>query len=155
MSTKTYNEFAQSQIRFPVSYPASVRSYGATHPVFVEGDTPGSPTGAYMDVVRGASGYRAASGMSGFPGYTGVTGTYIVRTKDPFAAVVSAQATVQLAAASQGDYTVVAGPKILHADGTWSVPFVVKLAGVNTDIPSGPQNQLNFTLVLRNSQLRP
>lgn len=79
---------------------------------------------------------------------TGV-GAFTLKTKDPYVALVSFQATV--AAATQANWTVSRGSATKNADNTISIPFTIYDAGTATDLAALAGNNIDLLVTLRNS----
>lgn len=155
MSERSYHA-PQTQGIKHIDYNVTVLPNGATGPTLGEGDPNGNWTipagqtgatgpwrGSFMSVFKSASGVTGA---------TGVTGTYLVQTNDPFAAVVNQLANIVLASPT-ASYTISFGPPIQQPDNSWIIWFTVYNGTVATDLPLGSQVSLHMTF--RNSITKP
>jgi len=147
-----------------VNYDVSIRGFGVSNPVFVEGDTAGQPTGSYLKMQRGPTGLWGVLGLSGaqnptpYPIYTGITGCYYMITRDPFVAVVTKQVNLSFHLGN-GDYSVQFGQEFQERNGIWVIPFYVFLNAAGTialaDLPAGAANKISMSLCFRNSNVTP
>jgi len=178
MSDRSYHKPKTQGVDY-VQYSVQLRSYGATHPVFVEGNAStgnqpgagsgqsvpvptGSPTGPYLKVQRGVVGVTGASGAQNpVPyGVTGTTGSYLIITKDPFVALVTKFIDLSFLLPGTGkDYRAVFGQEFQQADLTWVIPFSVFQNSGGTwsqaDLPADAANRISLQLTFRNSQVKP
>jgi hypothetical protein len=114
--------------------PVKVLCNGTGVPTLGEGD----PNGSYFTIARTSA------------------GAFTLKTKDPYVALVSFQATVQ--AATQGNWTSSRGAATKNADNTFSIPFTIYLAGTATDLNAGTgagTGSVDVMLVMRNSNVVP
>ena len=174
MSNRSYHKKHSQGVNY-VEYDVQLRSHGATHPVFVEGNgglqypaqpassvpvPTGAATGTYLTVQRGVVGVTGASGAQNpVPyGVTGTTGSYVILTKDPFVALVTKHIGLSMLL-PDGTYTAQFGQEFQQADGTWVIPFMVfqNVAGTLTrmDLPADAGNRMSVSLCFRNSNTTP
>jgi hypothetical protein len=179
MSNRSYHKKHSQGVNY-VEYDVQMRSYGATHPVFVEGNAganaylnsntsgtsvpvpTGQATGPYLNVQRGVVGITGASGAQNpVPyGVTGTTGSYVITTKDPFVALVTKFIDLSWLLPGTGvDYKAVFGQEFQQADGTWVIPFSVYQNTSGTyaqaDLPADAANRISVQLCFRNSNAKP
>jgi hypothetical protein len=179
LSNRSYHKKHTQGVNY-VEYDVQMRSYGATHPVFVEGNAganaylngntegtsvpvpTGQATGPYLNVQRGVVGITGASGAQNpVPyGVTGTTGSYVITTKDPFVALVTKFISLSFADGTTGvDYKAQFYQEFQLADGTWVIPFQVFQNSAGTyalaDLPAGAANRIALQLTFRNSNTKP
>lgn len=140
MSERSYHNAPKTQGVRHVTYNVQVLPQGGmTPPLLGEGD----PGESFMTVQRGASGIAGA---------TGQTGTYVVRTKDPFIAMVTQLGNLGLSFGSGGPaagWSLKFGVPTQQSDGTWAVWFQVYNSSTLEDLNLGDQVSLQMTF--RNS----
>ena len=171
MADRSYHRSKTQGVDY-VKYDVSLRSYGATHPVFIEGDAGGQAvplpvgqaTGSYLKVQRGYSGLGGVYGLSGaqnpvpYGVGTGITGCYFMLTRDPFVALVTKHASLSFEFGN-ANYFVQYGQEFQEPNGIWVIPFQVYLNAAGTialaDLPSGAANRISVTLCFRNSNAKP
>jgi len=156
MSDKRYN-FPQTQgvdhVHIPVTVNVPTLGY---HPAMGEGDQ-GS---VHFQVQRGATGPVTAGYTGATGGPTGMTGIVLLKTRDPFPAIVSIpQAGVAFPPAPSGPvygYGLRAEQfrAVQNSDHTWEFGvYILDANGVRTDPPVG--TVITFSPVFRNSRSKP
>lgn len=142
MSKELHN--AKTQGVKHVQYHVTAQSTGAANPILGEGDS----LGYYVQVQRGATGTVAHGFTGAAGGPTGMTGVYVIRPTDKFAAVVDKQVSLEFAAPPKG-YHVEFFPSAVDSDGHPCVSFMVCDDNAAVDLAVG--DRISFTVVFRNS----
>ena len=150
MSSRQYHRNKGTQGVNHIEYDFSVLPQGGTTPPLLgEGD----PNSAFLQVQRGSS---------GITGMTGMTGTYVVTTNDPFFAVVSTLASLQIAGqaggwsvsfgvpfqnlnTNVGDFNANVNTPANPVNNSWTIPFTVYDSTTATDLPLGSKICLSLT----------